>query len=116
MPKTKIQKSSQEKPRFVANIDMDQYGLGPVVLKTGYGGRLGAFKRLQLKDQTSSPFVTERSMTTRDVEYYRRRERQEREYAEKSRDNSARCIHLEMARRYSAMLRDVSLIPVMVPA
>jgi hypothetical protein len=50
-------------------------------------------------------------MTTRDVEYYRRRERQEREHAERADDKTARRIHLDMANRYSAMLRDVSLIP-----
>jgi hypothetical protein len=53
----------------------------------------------------------ERRMTTRDVEYYRRRERQERDKAERADDNTARRVHLEMANRYSAMLRDVSLIP-----
>ena len=50
-------------------------------------------------------------MTTIDVEYYRRRERQERENAERADDSTAKRIHLEMANRYSAMLREVSLIP-----
>lgn len=49
-------------------------------------------------------------MTTIDVEYYRRRERQERENAERTEDTTARRVHLEMANRYSAMLRDISLI------
>jgi hypothetical protein len=49
-------------------------------------------------------------MTTIDLEYYRRRERQERENAERSDDSTARRIHLEMANRYSAKLRDISLI------
>jgi len=49
-------------------------------------------------------------MTTIDVEYYRRRERQERENAERTQDSIARRVHLEMANRYSAMLRDISLI------
>ncbi len=52
-------------------------------------------------------------MTTIDLEYYRRRERQERENAERSDDSTARRIHLEMANRYSAMLRDLSMIPTM---
>jgi hypothetical protein len=53
-------------------------------------------------------------MTTIDVEYYRRRERQERENAERADDNGAKRIHLEMANRYSAMLRDVPVLPMMV--
>jgi hypothetical protein len=55
-------------------------------------------------------------MTTRDVEYYRRRERQERERAEKADDSTARHIHLELAKRYSAMLRDIATIPTMTRA
>ncbi len=46
-------------------------------------------------------------MSNHDLEYYRRREQQERESAERTEDNGARRIHLEMADRYSAMLRDV---------
>lgn len=53
-------------------------------------------------------------MTMIDVEYYRRRERQERENAERADDSTARRIHLELANRYSAMLGDVSPIPAMV--
>ena len=50
-------------------------------------------------------------MSDRDLEYYRRRERQEREYAARSGDTSARSAHLEMAERYSSMLRDTSIAP-----
>lgn len=49
-------------------------------------------------------------MTTIDVEYYQRRERQERENAERTEDTTARRVHLEMANRYSAMLRDLSML------
>jgi len=50
-------------------------------------------------------------MTSFDMEYYRRRERQEREHAARADDTTARRIHLEMANRYSAMIRDISPIP-----
>jgi hypothetical protein len=43
-------------------------------------------------------------MSTQDLDYYRRRERQEREHAARAEDNAARRLHLEMAERYSAML------------
>lgn len=46
-----------------------------------------------------------------DIEYYRRRERQERESADRTEDIGARRIHLEMADRYSAKLRDVAATP-----
>ncbi|MET0307895.1 MAG: hypothetical protein ABW023_04240 [Sphingomonas sp.] len=55
-------------------------------------------------------------MITRDVEYYRRRERQERENAERADDNTAKRIHLDLANRYSAMLREISLVPVSAQA
>jgi hypothetical protein len=42
----------------------------------------------------------------RDLEYYRRRERQEREHAARTDDSIARRVHLEMAERYSAMLQN----------
>jgi hypothetical protein len=42
----------------------------------------------------------------RDLEYYRRRERQEREHAARADDSIARRVHLEMAERYSAMLQN----------
>ena len=48
-------------------------------------------------------------MTT-DYEYYSRRERQERESADRCLDHSARHIHLELAERYSAMMRDMRVI------
>jgi hypothetical protein len=47
------------------------------------------------------------TMTSRDVEYYQRRERQEREHAQRSGDSSARRIHLEMADRYSTKVREI---------
>ncbi|WP_213981149.1 hypothetical protein [Sphingomonas sp. dw_22] len=53
-------------------------------------------------------------MTTIDVEYYRRRERQERENAERADDTMAQRIHLELANRYSAMLRDLAPMPMPV--
>ena len=50
-------------------------------------------------------------MTTRDFEYFRRREQQERLHAERTDDTTARRVHLEMANRYSAMLREMNVIP-----
>ena len=47
-------------------------------------------------------------MSAHDLEYYRRREQQERESAERTDDNGARRIHLEMANRYSAMLSETA--------
>jgi hypothetical protein len=49
-------------------------------------------------------------MSTHDIDYYRRREQQERESAERSDDNGARRIHLEMAKRYSAMVNEIASI------
>ena len=46
------------------------------------------------------------NINSRDIEYYRRRERQEREHAARTDDTIARRVHLEMAERYSAMLQD----------
>jgi hypothetical protein len=43
-------------------------------------------------------------LNDRDREYYRRRERQEREYAERTDDVTARRVHVEMAERYSTLL------------
>ena len=48
-------------------------------------------------------------MTVRDMEYFARREREEREHAERSDDMTARRVHLEMADRYSARLRDIAV-------
>ncbi len=50
-------------------------------------------------------------MTDRDYEYYSRRAQQERENAERCDDHSARHIHLEMAKRYTAMLREIMIQP-----
>ena len=50
-------------------------------------------------------------MTTRDFEYYRRREQQERLHAERTEDTTARRVHLEMANRYSAKLREIDSLP-----
>lgn len=43
---------------------------------------------------------------TLDVEYYTRRERQERMLAERAQDGAGRHIHLELARRYARMIAD----------
>ena len=40
---------------------------------------------------------------SRDIEYYQRRERQEREHAERTDDSIAKRVHLEMAERYSIL-------------
>ena len=45
-------------------------------------------------------------MNSRDLEYYQRRERQEREHAARSDDTTARRVHLEMAERYSILLQN----------
>jgi len=45
------------------------------------------------------------NINSRDLEYYQRRERQERERAARTDDSIARRVHLEMAERYSAMLQ-----------
>lgn len=50
-------------------------------------------------------------MTSRDYEYYVRRERQERDCAARCDDMTARRVHLEMANRYSAMLQELIAIP-----
>jgi hypothetical protein len=55
-------------------------------------------------------------MTARDLEYFARRERQEREHARRSEDMTARLVHLEMADRYSARLRDFATIAPVLPA
>ena len=46
-------------------------------------------------------------MGNRDLEYFVRRERQEREHAARADDTTARRVHLEMAERYSAKLREI---------
>ena len=50
-------------------------------------------------------------MSNRDLEYYQRRAQQEREHAERADDKVARLVHLEMAKRYSAMLADKPATP-----
>lgn len=55
-------------------------------------------------------------MTTMDVEYYRRRERQERERAERTEDRIARRVHLELAKHYADRLREVVTLVEMTPA
>lgn len=52
-------------------------------------------------------------MSARDIEYYRKREREEREHAARADDTTARRVHQEMAERYSARLRDmIATVPV----
>lgn len=46
-------------------------------------------------------------MTRLDYEYYLRREQQERDNAARCDDRTARVVHLEMAKRYSAMLLEI---------
>ncbi len=48
-------------------------------------------------------------MTHHDFDYYSKRAQQEREHAERCLDHSARHVHLELAERYAAMVRDLQL-------
>ena len=50
-------------------------------------------------------------MMNPDQDYYARREQQERETAERCEDHGARQIHLELAKRYSAMRQGIAQIP-----
>ncbi|HWU93980.1 MAG TPA: hypothetical protein VN029_00195 [Sphingomonas sp.] len=43
------------------------------------------------------------NMNIEDLEYYQRRERQERERAARADDTTARRVHLELAERYSSL-------------
>ena len=43
------------------------------------------------------------NMNSQDLEYYQRRERQERERAARADDTTARRVHLELAERYSTL-------------
>jgi Mg2+ and Co2+ transporter CorA len=52
-------------------------------------------------------------MTTIDHEYFRRREQQERDNADRTDDNTAKRIHLEMADRYADMLKSIASLPPM---
>lgn len=47
----------------------------------------------------------------RDIEYYQRRERQEREHAARTDDSIAKRVHLEMAERYSTLLQTPAAAP-----
>jgi hypothetical protein len=49
-------------------------------------------------------------MTSQDHEYYLRREQQERLNAERCDDHGARLVHLELANRYAAMVRQQPLV------
>ena len=49
-------------------------------------------------------------MSSRDLEYYQRRERQERERAARADDTTARRVHLELAERYSSLLRSPAIL------
>lgn len=49
-------------------------------------------------------------MSARDIEYFAKRERQERDNAARAEDLTARRVHQEMAERYSARLRDMQLV------
>ena len=49
-------------------------------------------------------------MTNPDHDYYERREQQERDTADRCEDRGARQIHLELARRYSAMKHEIQLV------
>ena len=55
-------------------------------------------------------------MSARDIEYYMKRERQEREHAERTDDMTARRVHLEMAERYSVLLREIAVVQPTVQA
>lgn len=49
-------------------------------------------------------------MTMPDYDYYRRREQQERECADRCEEIGARRIHLELAERYAAMVRERRIV------
>ncbi|MCX8475588.1 MAG: hypothetical protein MT490_07285 [Sphingomonas sp.] len=51
------------------------------------------------------------NMHGRDLEYYERRERQERERAARTDDMIAKRLHLEMAERYSNLLQNPAANP-----
>jgi hypothetical protein len=51
------------------------------------------------------------NMHGRDLEYYERRERQEREHAARTDDMIAKRLHLEMADRYSNLLQKPAANP-----
>ncbi|TGX53405.1 hypothetical protein E5A73_11200 [Sphingomonas gei] len=45
---------------------------------------------------------------SRDLEYYRRRERQERDHAARAENTVAQQVHLELAERYSSLLQNTA--------
>ncbi len=49
-------------------------------------------------------------MSAKDLDYFAKRERQERENAVRTQDTTARRVHLELADRYAARLREVDVI------
>ena len=49
-------------------------------------------------------------MTSRDVDYYARRAKQERDSAERTEDSIAKRVHQELAERYAARLRELAPI------
>lgn len=49
-------------------------------------------------------------MTSRDFDYYTRRERQERLRAELATGAGARRVHLELAEHYASMLRNLVIL------
>jgi len=71
-------------------------------------GNAGVFAAERL---SGSRLKTESNMTDHDQAYYSRRERQERDCAKRCDDHGARLVHLELAARYSAMLRDIMAKP-----
>ncbi len=50
-------------------------------------------------------------MNRQDLDYYRRREHQERESAMRTDDVGARRIHIELADRYRAMIQKLGAVP-----
>jgi hypothetical protein len=50
-------------------------------------------------------------MTNTDFNYFRMREQQERESAERTDDSIAKRVHLDMAERYSKMAQAMPIVP-----
>ena len=48
--------------------------------------------------------------TRADIEYYARRERQERALAERARHSEGRNVHLQMANRYARMIEEAQRV------
>lgn len=47
-------------------------------------------------------------MSEQDLEYFMKRERDERESAERAADVAARCVHLTLAERYAERVRNMA--------